>query len=408
MKSMLTVEQAREEILNGISTLPAQHVPLFRASGLFLAEDIICPIDVPAFHNAAIDGYAFRWEDLSGVRKMPLNLRVVADIPAGVLPEEVVGPKEAARIMTGAVLPQGVNTVVRKKNTNSVGELISINKIPSKGYGANIRRKGTFMKRGEVVARVGQKITAGEIALLSSFGMTMVSVYSRPRVAVISTGDELVEIGTVPEPGEVVNSSGVMLAELIRQAGGIPVVTPFTPDRRELIRARFQEALAISDVVVSIGGMSVGERDLVRSVMEAITGEIAFWKVKVRPGKPLAFGLADGVPLIGVPGNPLSSFVSFYQFVRPALLGMQGARELVLKRVQATLTKTVNSDPRRREYKSGQVFFSADGSITFESVENQSAGNMRLLSGINGFGIFEEGREFFAMGERIPVELIPE
>jgi molybdopterin molybdotransferase len=394
-------------VLSGITLLGVERVSIADSLGRVLAETIGSPIDHPAFDNSAMDGYAVRWCDVQGTTPdTPVILAVSQEIPAGSVPAPLE-PGTAARVMTGGMIPAGADTVVTREDTVERGDTVGIVALPDRGEGAHVRKRGENIARDSAVMAPGRLIKAGEIGLMAVFGRCFVLVRRRPVVAIVSTGDELVEIDHVPGPGQITNSSSHMLAALVAEAGGVPTVLPIASDTLESTRETFQMAMAAADIVLSIGGVSVGDYDVVKVVMDELCGELDFWRVRMSPGKPLAFGVtADGVPLIGLPGNPVSTFVSFYQFVRPAIRRAQGLADLGLPTVRARLDAPVRSSPTRLDFVRGQVTFAADA-VTFTPYPQQGSGNPMSIAGVNALARIPIDVAAMKAGDTVTVELLP-
>ncbi len=411
MKQFITVEEARQHILEGLAPLDAERVFLANAPGRVLAEAITAPSNSPRFDNSARDGFALRFDDLEG--EAP-TLRLGGLVAAGGMAEFRVEPGSAARIMTGAPLPDGADTVVMQEHCE-VDEDAGTVRVVEMGEverGAWVRKAGGNMRRGEVVLEPGATLGPADAGLLASFGRSVISVMRRPRVAIVSTGDELVDLDAAPGPGQIVNSNAYMLQALVQAHGAEPLVLPIAPDDEDAIRQTFQRAVQNADLVVSSGGVSVGDFDLTRHIVDELTGGMNFWKIRMKPGKPLAFGTSDvgarRVGLIGLPGNPNSCFVCFHQFVRPALAALQGVPDakLGLDRVTATLAEAVHTTPRRRAYLSGWLDTTRAGHPVFRPAQNQDSGNLRLFCQANALGIVDEGVADLDAGDEIVVELL--
>lgn len=409
MDTFISVEQARRRILSKLAPVGTERVFLSDARGRRIAETIRAPEDSPRFDNSSRDGYAVRWEDLN---EGTSTLELIGSAHAGRTADRTVGPGQAARIATGAKIPDGADTVVMQEHCSVEGETLRVEAPPDPGRGAWIRKAGSHMERGEALLEPGMPLDAAEIGTLASFRHSRLEVYRRPTVAIVSTGDELVDIDQSPGEGEIVNSNAHLLEALVESAGGTPTVLPIAPDEPGPTRSRFENAVRTADFVVSSGGVSVGDRDEVRGIVDDLTGGMEFWKVEMKPGKPLAFGVAGedrNVPLLGLPGNPNSCFVGFHQFVAPALQVMQGraADELDRpRRIRATLTRAVESTPHRRHYVAGRLEHPGEGGDPprFEPARAQSSGNVGLFCGQDSFGIVPGGCEELEAGASLEVE----
>lgn len=403
MDTFITVEDARDRILSRLRTVGAERVTLTDAAGRYIAESIVAPWDSPAFDNSAMDGFAFRWSDRDEI------LTVIGESAAGHPFDGSVGPGEAVRIMTGAAVPDGADSVAMREICQEKDGKLSVTEEPSRGEGANIRLQGEYMAAGEPVLRKRDRLGGAEIGLLAMFGRTVVYVSRRPRVAIVTTGSELVEPDREPGPGQIINSNAYMIESLVRDAGGEPTVLPIVPDDEDATREAIGSLDATVDLVLTIGGVSVGDYDFVRDVLDETTGGMAFWKVRMKPGKPLAFGQLskNETPVIGLPGNPVSSFVGFHQFVRPALQVLQGAAadETPLRRVRAKTSTPIRSTPRRRQYVLGALE-QGGGESHFVPHASQSSGNVLTTCRTSAFGIVEEGVDRIEAGAALDVQIL--
>ncbi len=408
MSKFIAVEEAISHILSRIPVTSGERIHLGKSQGRCLLRAIDAPFNSPRFDNSAMDGFAVRWDDIDPV---PSTLAIRGVSAAGHPSAEVVVAGQAFQISTGAPIPSGADTVVPRELCEVDGEEVTINELPGSDRGANIRLAGTYLQAGEPALQPGRALTGADVGLLVSFNRPVIEVHRQPRVAIISTGDELVELGDEVGPGQIINSNAYMLESLVARFGGIPIVYPIVPDDRDATVDTFQEAVASADLVISSGGVSVGDHDHVRDVLDEISGGMTFWKVRMKPGKPLAFGIARSdqrrVPLIGLPGNPASSFVGFHHFVRPALAVAQGTSidDAPLARITATLRGEVSGSRGRRVYTAGRALPGDDGLI-FEAISNQSSGNPALFAGANAFGIVEEGQTGLSDGAPISVHLL--
>ncbi len=336
---MLSVAEAAARTRALVRRLPAEEVALDDAAGRILAADVVATRSLPGVDNSAMDGFAARCAEL------PATLPVVAHVPAGLVPDPLP-PGSAARIMTGAPLPEGADTVVMFEDARDAGETVE---LPPSREGANIRRMGEDIAAGERALDAGTRLGWGEIALAAALGCARVAVTRRPVVAIVATGDELVDIGTVPGPGQVVDSTAHALAAHIAEVGGVARHLGIARDREEDVIALVEQALGC-DLVLTTGGVSAGDHDHVRSALAAAGVQLDFWKVAMKPGKPLAAGRAGHVPVFALPGNPVSSLVAFELFVRPALLTMLGAAGVDRPRAPVILPDGYKKPPGRAHY----------------------------------------------------------
>lgn len=345
---MISVREALDIVLRDLPLLAPEPVALAQACGRVLANDVRSDRDVPPFRNSAMDGYAVRAADTSSADQTKVRLRVLEVIGAGKVPTQVVTPGTAVQIMTGSVMPEGADAVVKVEDTEAgADEQVILQCAVSAGN--NVRSPGEDVRAGEIVLRAGRELRPADVGLLASLGCAQVEVRRQPQVAVLATGDELVDIEQALSPGKIVNSNAYMLAAAVREAGGVPRVFGIIPDTPEALQHAFGDALA-DDLVLSTGGVSMGVFDLVRETLAGLGVEERFWKVAQKPGKPLTFGLRGSTPVFGLPGNPVSSLVCFYIYVRPALRSMLGLSALHLPVVEATLDEEITATESLTEF----------------------------------------------------------
>jgi molybdopterin molybdotransferase len=319
--ALLSVAAAQARILAALTALRSERVPLDDALHRVLAAPVVSRRTLPPFANSAMDGYAVRAADLAGASpQRPVRLAVAGESRAGRVPSRHLEPGTAMRIMTGAPMPEGADTVVRHEDTDNGRETVAIRVTPR--HGASVRPAGEDMRAGDRVLEPGRRLRSADLAACAALGEIWLEVARRPRVAVLSTGDELVEPDREPGPGQIVDSNAVAVAAAVRDAGGEPVRLGIARDTVVDLRRHLEEG-ARCDLVVSSAGVSVGDHDHVRDVVEEL-GSLDLWRVAMRPGRPLAVGSVRGVPFIGLPGNPVSSQVTFELFARPAILALQG------------------------------------------------------------------------------------
>ena len=401
--AMIQVDEAREIILSKIETKGVEKVSLDDALGRILAEDIIARRSNPPMDNSAMDGYAVITADIqSATPENPVKLEVVDNVPAGVVAKVTLKNKQAIRIMTGAPIPPGADAVLMQEDTDKNGNgILAKDKTE---VGENIRLAGEDVKEGDVVIRKGVAITPSHIGMMAVVGRSNIYVSQRPTVAILSTGDEIVELDGNPTGPCIYNSNGYMLAAQIRSAGGIPCYLGVAKDDEKDLMEKFDWALKC-DIVVSSGGVSVGDYDLVKATLEKLGNEMAFWKVAMKPGKPLAFGKIGEIPIFGLPGNPVSSFVSFEQFARPAIKKMMGANEILPRTVQAKLTRTIHKKTGRLHFMSAVVSWD-NGEYTVAPAEEQGSGVLKSTVNANGLLVFPLEKDEIKTGERVTVQLL--
>lgn len=358
---MLTVDEARRRVLDAMPVLDPVEVRIGDALGFALAEDVVSPHALPRFDNSAMDGYAVRGDDTERASpSKPVVLEIAGEVRAGDPGELKVLPGTAARIFTGAPIPPGADAVVPVEETDESDGRVSIKAAAP--VGRHVRPAGDDVAAGEVIARAGLELGAGELALLASMGISPVRVRPRPRVAVLVTGDELVPPEAEPEPGQIRDSNSIALHALVADAGGDVVAFPPIRDERAAVVKAFEDAARGADLIVSSGGVAVGKYDFVKDVVEEL-GRIDLWRVAMQPGKPVVLGRVVDVPFLGLPGNPVSIHVGFEQFVRPAIRKMRGCTSLRRPTVRATLAETIRKSPGRLHFVRVRLSADADGWI---------------------------------------------
>lgn len=387
-------------MLAAVPALPVVSVGLFEASGLALARPVIAGHDVPPFANSAMDGYAVRAEDVQGA---PVVLEVIEDLPAGYVASLVVRTGTATKIMTGAPMPAGADAVVPVEDAEQRDATVSIRSAVVSG--ANVRAAGGDVAIGTKIFEAGQRLGAAQLGVLASVGVSTPAVRRRPRVAILSTGDEVVDPAVVElQPGQIRDSNRVVLNSLLQEFGADVLDLGIVPDDAALLRATLDKASDQSDVIVTSGGVSMGEYDLVKTVLRDL-GEIDFWQVAMQPGKPFAFGLLNGVPFFGLPGNPVSVMVAFEQLARPALLHMMGATNLFRPRVQGRLLQAVETNPDRAVFLRVKATLDERG----RWVAGLSGGQLsNMLSGVasaNAFAVSPVGTGAIAAGDEVDLEM---
>lgn len=412
MTDLLNVNVAIVRILDYIPELDSEKIALMDALGRVLSVDVISEIDLPPFANSAMDGFAVRASDTENA---PVDLAVVMDIPAGASPTGTIRAGEAARIMTGAPLPDGADAIVPVEDTdntwnaeaNGAPPSGSVKIMKSVRAGASVRPIGENVAAGQTILKAGTILRPQDLGMLAAIGTAYPSVKRQPRIAVITTGDELVPVDEPLTAGKIHDSNSYTLASLIRVYGGIPIVLPPANDHLDAVRRLFHDALALkSDMIVSSAGVSVGAADFVRTILEEL-GEINFWRINLRPGKPLAFGtLRDPqdnlhqIPFFGLPGNPVSAMVTFEVIVRPALhkmLGLSTTRTTIL----AICAEDTHSDGRRSYLR---VKLSREGqTLVAYSTGNQSSGALMSMVEADGLMIVPEDVTFLAAGSEVEV-----
>ena len=403
---MISVEEAQEAILSRIQPLGRTRVPIVEALGRVLAEDVRSPRDIPPWPNSAMDGYAVRAQDVAQASKeRPATLRVVEEVRAGFEAKRALGPGEAIRIMTGAPIPRGADAVVLVEETEKAGrdEVRIFLAVPP---GEAVRAAGEDVREGATVFSAGVRLNAAAVGMLANLGRPTVHVYQKPRVAILSTGDELLDLGETPKAGQIFNSNSYALAAQVIEAGGEPVPLGIARDNAEDLERHLREGLS-ADLVVTSGGVSVGDFDLVKGILGGLGSEMHFWRVRMKPGKPMAFGTLQGKPVFGLPGNPVSTMVSFELFVRPSLLKMQGWSRLFRSRVEARLLHPMRKSPERRHYVRS-VAARREEEWTVQAVEAQGSNILHSMVRANALVVFPEFETKLEAGAKVQALLLEE
>lgn len=398
---MPAFEEARSIVLENIIPLESQLVPLHDALGRAAAEDIAAAWDMPACDNSAMDGFAVRADDC---RSLPVTLRISGYLPAGETATEGVEAGCAVKIMTGAPVPPGCDAVVPVEETEENNDTVTLTRTVSPGQ--HIRLTGEDVAAGTLFLAAGRRIGPPEISMLASFGKALVPVYRRARVGIVSTGDELLELGAAPRPGAIINSNAHALAAALREIGAEPVLLGIARDNLESHREKLSAGLSC-DALITSAGVSAGDRDLVRDVLAELGVEQLFWKVEMKPGHPTAFGRKGNVPVFSLPGNPVSTMVTFEQFVRPALLKMMGHTRIVRPLLKAVLTEGVKK-------KAGRVHFvrveveTRDGRLYARSAGDQNTGILNTMLRADAIAMLPADRTALAAGEEVNIQLVRE
>jgi len=413
---MISVEQALDKILGYVDVLEDEDCPILECLGQVLAEDVYSSLNVPPLDNSAMDGYAVQYRDTCGASgQSPRFLRVIETLPAGSVAKRKVESGTAIRIMTGAPIPKGADSVEIFEDTDETqrqGPSTDIGILREVGDGLNIRRAGEDIAQGSIVLRRGTILRPSEIGVLASLGRATVKVIRRPRVAILATGDELVDIGQSLTAGKIYNSNTYSLAALVQRYGGTPKILGIARDSEDSVVSGLRRGLD-TDMLVTSGGVSAGDYDVVKNVL-AKQGEIAFWTVRMKPGKPLAFGTIKGVtkagttkniPHLGLPGNPVSSMVTFELFVRPAILKMMGKKNLAKPTVEAIIEDSVVNRDGRRIFTRA-VVEKRDGQYFARLTGPQGSGILTSMTLANGLVIIPENKTKVMAGDKVQVILL--
>ena len=419
-QQMISVEEALERILSYVHRLDPEDKPIAEALGQVLAEDVASEFDIPPLDNTAMDGYAVRAADTAGASESnPVRLRVVGELAAGYVFDGEVTPGTGVRIMTGAPIPRGADAIVPFEETDEDASAHQFGRfaksteevgvLKAAAPGANIRHAGEDVRRGAPVMQAGMVLRPAQIGVLASLGRATVRVYRRPVVAILSTGDELLDVGQPPQPGKIFDSNAYSVSAMVAEAGGIPLRMGIARDTVEALTAKLHEALQQADMVITSAGVSRGDYDVVKDVL-AREGEIDFWTVRMKPGKPLAFGAftsGDGrrVPHIGLPGNPVSSMVTFELFGRAAVYKMLGKTGWERPRVRAIAEDRIENTDARRVYARA-IVTERDGAYYASLTGPQGSGILTSMALANALAVCPEDVEAIEPGQEVECLLL--
>lgn len=399
----IEVEQALDIVLGTVSTLEEETRPILDCLGSMLAEDVPADMDIPPFDNSAMDGYALIAADTAGASpEKPVSLRVIADLPAGYPPQSMVRSGEAVRIMTGAPMPAGTDAVVRSEETERGEGLVWISKPVSRGD--DLRHAGEDVRKGEVILRQGTLLRPAEVGMLATLGRKQARVVRAPRVAVLTTGDELVEPDEPVTPGKIRNSNLYSISAQVKACGGKPLPLGVARDTSAELEKKIRDGIGEADMLLTSGGVSVGDYDVVKSVLDRM-GEILFWRVRMRPGSPVTFGRIQGMPMFGLPGNPSASMVAFEQFVRPAILKMSGRTRLRRREVEATLEGSLKNRVGIRNFIRA-VATEEGGQWRVRPAGAQGSGILSTMIQANALLVIPEMVAQLKAGARVRVQLL--
>lgn len=400
---MYSVTQAQELILSSVQPLGAERVGILEALGRVLAEVVMARRDHPPWDNSAMDGVAVRWEDIrSAPKESPVTLRLVEKVPAGEAATRPVGPGEAILIMTGAPIPSGADTVVRIEGTRRTGSEVQI--LAPVSRGEDIRLRGENIREGEAVLTQGMELRAAQIGMLATVGRSMVRVFRRPRVAILVTGDELADLDEPLDAQKIYNSNSYAVFAQVREAGGIPLLLGIARDHPEALKEKLSEAVS-SDLLLISGGVSVGDYDYVKPVLKELGAEIKFWRVRMRPGHPVVFGLLRGQPFLGLPGNPVSTMVAFEEFARPMLRRLAGYPTYFLPVMEAALQEPLTNKPGRTHFVRG-ILTQEGAAAMVRSTGPQGSGILKSMTQANALIVLDEKTEKVEAGEKVKVQLL--
>jgi molybdopterin molybdotransferase len=401
-EGLISLEDARDRVLSKIKPLPPIELPLTDAYGCVAAADISAPIDLPEFASSGMDGFAVRAADVEGATPAdPTELKLVGRAMIGQRPDATVGMGEAVKIATGAPIPSGADAVVPIENAEEGDDLVRL--VDAVAVGRHVRPRGEDVREGDVLVSAGKRLGAPELGLLAIAGVPHPLVHPRPRVIVFSTGDELIAPTETPEFGQVRDSNAFTIFGALREAGAIPVLAGIVRDDPEALKEAVFNYEIQADGFVSSGGVSVGERDVVKAAFYR-RGDVDFFKVAMQPGMPQGFGFIEGKPFFGLPGNPVSVFVSFEMFVRPAILKMMGRVQLSRPEVSATLTDAIRGPKSKTVFARVDVARGADGWAATPT-GGRGSNLIATVARANGLAVIPPGVESIAAGERVSVML---
>ena len=382
MSDLTRLEDALKVVLDAVPVLGIEKISLLDALGRVLAENIIADRDNPPWDNSAMDGFAVRYEDIKQEYAVttPTVLKVIEDVPAGRFASKTVGKGEAIRIMTGAALPRGADTVLKIEDTEATSDTVKVFKPELQG--ANIRPQGEDVRKGDCIIPKGKVIRPAEAGMLAILAKPFVFVYQRPRVAILSTGDELADLDERLTDEKIINSNSYGIAAAVREAGGLPHLLGIAKDTPDDLKAKIGQGLN-ADILVLSGGVSMGDYDFTKPVFQELGGDMNFWKLAIRPGQPVAFGKIGKTLAFGLPGNPVSSMVTFEQLVRPAMLQMCGHKVLSRPIVQAVFQERFSKRPDRRHFLRG-ILWMERGMLMVRTTGPQGSGILTSMVKANG------------------------
>lgn len=396
----LPLSEARDRVLAAVTPVSeSERLPIRQALGRVLASDVCSTIDVPGQNNSAMDGYALRSADLPDAA--PLKLTLIGAAFAGQPFSGRVGEGDCVRIMTGAPVPEGADTVVMQERVNAENDRVQINTLPAAG--ANVRLAGEDIKAGDVALSAGVQLQPAHIGLIASIGTAEVDVLRRPRVAFFSTGDELCEVGTPTQPGQIYDSNRYTIFGMLQRLGTEVVDLGVVRDRPDELEAGFRRAAESADLIVTSGGVSVGEADYVMEIFERL-GQIEFWSIAIKPGRPTVFGKLGDALYFGLPGNPVSVMATFYQLARPAILKLSGLGAQVPVLISATCAATIKTKAGRTEFLRGILSRDQQGQYVVSKTGHQGSGILSSMTRANCFIVIPEDAEVIEAGSQVDVQ----
>lgn len=404
MQGLTKLEDAQDIVFAAVRPLGVEKVGLLEVLGRVLAEDIIAPRDNPPWDNSAMDGFAIRWEDVKQEQAItkPVELQVIGEVPAGRAATKTVGRGQAMRIMTGAPIPRGADTVVKVEDTEFTPDQVRVFKAMEPG--ANIRPQGEDVKKGDRIIAAGMRIRPAEVGMLAILAKSFVPVYQRPLVAILSTGDELADLDERCDEDKIINSNSYGIAAAVQEAGAVPVLLGIAKDRPDALKEKIAHGLN-ADILVLSGGVSLGDYDFTREVFKELGAEISFWKLAIRPGQPLAFGRIQRTLAFGLPGNPVSSMVTFEQLVRPAIMKMSGHRSYGRSVLQAVFQEKFSKRKDLRHFLRG-ILSREQGRLAVRTTGDQGSGILASMVKANCLIDVPLGIERLNPGDLVNVQVL--
>ncbi len=404
MQGLTSLDEALKTVLAATPVLPIEKVGIVESLGRVLAEDIVALRDNPPWDNSAMDGFAVRHDDIKQAHAItkPVTLKVIEDVPAGKVATKSVGPGEAIRIMTGAPVPKGANVVVKVEDTEHTPDRVTIFK--EEPPSANIRPQGEDVRKGECIVPRGTRLRPGDVGMLAILAKSMIFVHQRPRVAILATGDELADLDERFDEDKIINSNSYGLAAAVQEAGGVPFLLGIASDNPAALKDKISHGLN-ADILVLSGGVSMGDYDFTKAVFKELGAEMNFWKLAIRPGQPLAFGKIQGKLAFGLPGNPVSSMVTFEQLVRPAMMKMAGQRSYGRPLVQAVFQEKFSKRTDRRHFLRG-VLAREGGIFTVRTTGDQGSGILTSMVKANCLIDVPQDVERLNPGDSVTVQVL--
>lgn len=404
MLTNISIEKAKEILLNQDIKIDTIDIPILESLGYVLGEDIISDINMPPFDRSPLDGYALKSEDIEGASKeAPIVLEVIDYVPAGYVSSKKIENGQAIRIMTGAKIPEGANIVIKYEDTDFTDKDVKIYNYLKPN--SNIVKMGEDIEVGALVLKRGHIIGPADIGILATLGKTMIKVYSKPKIAILATGDELIEIDETPREGKIRNSNSYTIAAQVKRIGGEPIILGICSDKLDEIKDKLEASLQWADMVITTGGVSVGDADLVKESFQEIGGEMLFWRVNMKPGTPIAVAKYKNKLIFGLSGNPAAASITFEKFVRPTILRLMGKNKYNLMKVESILESEFTKVSNQNRYVRAITYYK-DGGFFTKLPDKHSSGILTSLSGTNSLFYIRAGTGPYKSGDKIEVEIL--